>query len=27
LLSGPDYLELAEYDREVYVTAVNDAYN
>jgi hypothetical protein len=27
LLSGQDYLELAEYDREVYVTGVNDAYN
>lgn len=27
LLSGQDYLELAEYDREVYITGVNDAYN
>ncbi|MDP6690559.1 MAG: hypothetical protein QF384_13775 [Alphaproteobacteria bacterium] len=27
LLSGQDYLEMAEYDREVYVTGVNDAYN
>ena len=27
LLSGQDYLELAEYDREVYLTGVNDAYN
>ncbi len=27
LLSGQDYLELAEYDREVYVTGLNDAYN
>ena len=27
LLSGWDYLELAEYDREVYITGVNDAYN
>ena len=27
LLSGQDFLELAEYDREVYVTGVNDAYN
>ncbi|MDA1101766.1 MAG: hypothetical protein O2967_22630 [Proteobacteria bacterium] len=27
LLSGQDYLELAEYDREVYVTGVSDAYN
>ncbi len=27
LLTGQGYLELAEYDREVYVTGVNDAYN
>ncbi|MBT7757490.1 MAG: hypothetical protein HN732_09200, partial [Rhodospirillaceae bacterium] len=27
LLTGQDFLELAEYDREVYVTGVNDAYN
>ena len=27
LLSGQAFLELAEYDREVYVTGVNDAYN
>ncbi len=27
LLSGQDYLELAEYDREVYITGINDAYN
>ncbi len=27
LLSGQDYLELAEYDREVYISGINDAYN
>ena len=27
LLSGQDYLELAEYDREVYVSGINDAYS
>ncbi len=27
LLNGQAFLELAEYDREVYVTGVNDAYN
>ena len=27
LLSGQDYLELAEYDRDVYISGINDAYN
>jgi hypothetical protein len=27
LMSGQDYLEMPEYDREVYVSGLNDAYN
>ena len=27
LLSGQDYLELAEYDRDGYISCINDAYN